>query len=59
MEYAENAVKQDPETGALAQRTMFAEVEKQWRVYLQNGTTHLVASADVESWSDMHVSEGV
>ena len=51
-DYAPNSAKQDPESGILAQRTIFpADGDRAWRVY--GRTTDEVRYEDVAHWVDL------
>lgn len=51
-DYPANAAKQDPESGTLAQRTIFpADSDRAWRVFAR--TTVEVPYVDVADWVDL------
>lgn len=51
-DYPANAAKQDPESGTLAQRTIFpADSDRAWRVFAR--TTVEVPYDDVSDWVDL------
>ena len=47
-----HAVKQDPATGIIAQRTPFDD-GREWRVFRSDGTSHYVADVDVSDWPEL------
>lgn len=51
-DYPEGAAKRDPDSGMLAQRSMFAG-EKAWWVFRLDARPHLVAHKDIEHWEDI------
>jgi hypothetical protein len=54
-EFAEGAVKQDPETKAVAVRTNFPDpyYDHQWGVMTVDRGGHYASFDDVESWPDL------
>lgn len=53
MTYPVNSVKQDPDSGMIAQRTN-NNGDRAWMVFsLGTGNGHFVSETDVASWSDL------
>lgn len=52
-DYPIHSVKQDEQSGIIAQRTGFSDAERAWRVYRPDGVSHVVAHADVAAWADL------